>query len=194
MGILEAELKKNLRRTKITKIILLTIGVAGILSVALVAPNMLQVLKMFESKKKYKTKPNYRIQTALSRLIDGGSIRKVDHGGQLYFELTDKGRKKLEGLSRFHSLLKKPKQWDGKWRIVSFDIHEKRRGVRDKLRQTLKSVGFLQLHQSMWIYPYDCEDLISLLKTDLQVGKNVLYIIADKVESDKDIKRRFALP
>lgn len=163
------------------------------MSVALVAPNAIQVLKMFEGKKKYKTKSDYRIQTALTRLMGDGSIKKTQNNGKFYFELTAKGREKLESLSRFHSLVKKPKRWDGKWRIVSFDVNEKRRSVRDKLRYTLRLVGFHQLHQSMWIYPYDCEDLISLLKTDLHVGKNVLYIIADKIESDKDIKKRFEL-
>lgn len=194
MGILEEELKKNLRRTKITKIILMTLGAVGVMSVALVAPNAIQVLKMFEGKKKYKTKLGYRIQSALTRLIDDGSIKKTKNNGKPHFELTLKGREKLENLSRFYSLVKKPKKWDGKWRIVSFDVNEKRRSVRDKLRYTLRLVGFHQLHQSMWIYPYDCEDLVSLLKTDLHVGKNVLYIIADKVESDKNIKKYFELP
>lgn len=193
MGIIEEELKKELRRTKIKQILLTTIKTTGLISLAVLAPNAIQVLKMLEGNKKHKTKSSYRVQTALARLINDGSISKIEKNGRVYFELTDFGRKKMDNLSKFHSLIKKPKKWDGKWRIVSFDVFEKRRSVRDKLRYTLKSVGFCQLHQSMWVYPYDCEDLISLLKTDLHVGKNVLYIIADKIENDKNIRKLFGI-
>ena len=193
MGVLEADLKKELRRTKISKIILSTLAIVGLMSVALVAPNAVQILKMFESGKKRKTRYDYRVQTALSRLIGEGSISKLEKGGMLYFELTPKGRKKLGDLYRYQLLMKKPKKWDGKWRIVSFDIYEKRRNVRDKFRYTLKSLGFVQLHKSMWIYPYDCEDLVALLKSDFSMGRNVLYIIADRVEADKRLKQYFSL-
>jgi DNA-binding transcriptional regulator PaaX len=191
MGILEEESQKKLKRVKITKIVLGTIAVAGALSVALVAPNVLQVMKMFNTGKGRKMKAEYGVNRALSRLINDGSIKKVEIKNKFYFELTSKGRKKLGELFRYHLLLKKPKRWDGRWRIVSFDVYEKRRNVRDKLRYILKRVGFLQLHQSMWVYPYDCEDLVALLKSDLHVGRNVLYIIADKIESDTRLKKYF---
>ena len=193
MGILEADLKKELRRTKISKIILGTLAVVGLMSVALTAPNTIQILKMFESGKKRKTRYDYRVRTALSRLIDEGSIRKIERDGRSYFELTPKGRKKLGDLYKYQLLMKKPKKWDGKWRIVSFDIYEKRRKVRDKFRYTLKLLGFLQLHKSMWIYPYDCEDLVTLLKSNFSMGRNVLYIIADRVEADKRLRQHFSL-
>src|SRR3989344_1641787 len=191
MGVMETELKKKVRRTRISKIILCTIAGVGLLSVALLAPNAVQVMKMFESGEKRKKLHKSRIKTALNRLISEGAIRKVEKNNKLYFELTPKGQKKLGDLYRYQLVMKKPKKWDGKWRIVSFDIYEKRRDVRDKLRRTLKSVGFLQLHQSMWIYPYDCEDLVTLLKSDLRMGRNVLYIIADRVEADTKLKKHF---
>jgi len=45
----------------------------------------------------------------------------------------------------------------------------------------------------MWIYPYDCEDFLALLKTDFRMGRNVLYIIADRVEADKKLRQHFNL-
>lgn len=87
----------------------------------------------------------------------------------------------------------KPKKWDGKWRILIFDISEKRKRDRDKLRFILRSIGFFKLQNSVWVYPYDCEDLINLLKTDLHIGKAILYIVADKIEYDINLKKRFDL-
>jgi len=190
---LESDLKKQRRRTQIGKIILGSIAVAGLVSVALLAPNVLQAIKTLEGGKKRKKETHYRVQSALSRLVEDGSLRKMEKNNKFYFELTDKGRKKLGDLYQYQQLVKKPKKWDGKWRIVSFDIYEKRRGMRDKLRYTLKSIGFLQLHKSMWIYPYDCEDFLTLLKSDLSMGRNVLYIIADRVEADFKIRDHFGL-
>ena len=45
----------------------------------------------------------------------------------------------------------------------------------------------------MWVYPYDCEDIIGLLKTDFGVGKDVLYIIADEIENDRHLRHEFDL-
>ena len=136
MGILETDLKKEIKRTKVRKIILRSIAAVGLMSVAVVAPNVIQVLKLFEGNKKRKTLYNYRIQTALSRLIRDSDIRKEEKNQKMYFELTEKGRTKLGELYKYQRLVKKPKKWDGKWRIVSFDIYEKRRSVRDKFRYT----------------------------------------------------------
>ena len=193
MGDLERDLKNQTRRTKIGRIILATVATAGLMSVALVAPNIMQSLKFLEGGNKRVTKDRHRVQTSLDKLLRDGSLRKVEKGNKVYFEITDKGRKRLGDLYRYQKFIKKPKKWDRRWRVVSFDIYEKRRNARDRFRHTLKSLGFLQLHKSMWVYPYDCEDLITLLKGDFKMGKNVLYIIADKIEADSKLKKHFDL-
>lgn len=54
-------------------------------------------------------------------------------------------------------------------------------------------IGFLKLQDSVWIYPYDCEELVALLKADFRIGKDILYVIADSLENDGWIKRHFGL-
>jgi CRISPR-associated endonuclease Cas2 len=77
--------------------------------------------------------------------------------------------------------------------MLIFDISEKRRGTRDKVRNTLISIGFIHLQDSVWVYPYDCEDLITLLKADFMIGKDLLYVIADKIENDIELHKKFGL-
>src|SRR3990167_4278610 len=89
--------------------------------------------------------------------------------------------------------LKKPKRWDGKWRVLIFDIPQTKNLLRDKLRRTLMAIGFIRLQDSVWIYPYDCEDLITLLKTDFRVGDQMLYMIVDSLENDDQVKEDFGL-
>ena len=56
-----------------------------------------------------------------------------------------------------------------------------------------KQAGIRRLQDSVWVYPYDCEDIITLLKTDFGVGKYLLYMIVDELENDKHLREDFGL-
>jgi len=87
--------------------------------------------------------------------------------------------------------LEKPKRWDRKWRVVIFDIGEKQRRIRDQLRITLNKIGFVKLQKSVWVYPYDCEDFMMLLKANFELGRNLLYLVVDEIEDDQWLKKIF---
>ena len=77
--------------------------------------------------------------------------------------------------------------------MLIFDIKEQRRYGRDRLRLILKQIGFKQVQRSVWVYPYDCEDLMALLKADLKLGISVLYMVVEHIENDKHLRAQFAL-
>ena len=58
----------------------------------------------------------------------------------------------------------------------------------------MRAAGFLRLQDSVWVYPYDCEDFVALLKADLRLGREMLYIIAEKIENDGWLRQEFNLP
>ncbi|OGF62017.1 hypothetical protein A2926_01490 [Candidatus Giovannonibacteria bacterium RIFCSPLOWO2_01_FULL_44_40] len=92
-------------------------------------------------------------RTAIHRLKKRALIYGECRGAKLVFMLTEDGEREVEKVkSRFEKT--KPKQWDGKWRIIIFDIPEKLRGKRDLLRRELVGFGFKQLQESVWAYPY----------------------------------------
>ncbi len=193
MGEIEREVKKRTRNEKVQKAILSGIAAVGILSVAVLAPNALQALKFFgiESKSKWQ---KYNINHSIKRLKNHGLIcfEKTNNG--TFARLTPKGEEKLRKFELSGYELKKPKKWDGKWRMLIFDIKEARKGTRDKIRFTLKRIGFIRLQDSVWVYPYDCEDLVTLMKADFKIGRDLLYLIVDKIEGDTRIKNYFKLP
>ncbi|MFH1454844.1 MAG: hypothetical protein ABIF22_00755 [bacterium] len=190
MGNLENEVKKRIRATKIQKVVLQTIATAGLLSVALLAPNALQALKMFSHNKTKKKNKERSINNSRKRLIDMGLV-KYSENGMLF--LTNEGKNKLEQFERMEFKVKIPKKWDEKWRVLIFDIKERKRSIRDKIRITLNFIGFIKLQNSVWVYPYDCEDLITLLKADFGIGREVLYMIVDKIENDRFLRNHFKL-
>lgn len=188
MGVLEKRAKKRLGRETLKKIVLGTVATAGVLSVALVAPNTLQILKTF-GVKPYKRRKEL-IKRVYDKLINQGYLIRKNG----FLEITEKGSLTLELLSGGKVKLKKPRKWDKKWRILIFDIDEKRRPKRDKLRRSLISVGFMRLQDSVWIYPYDCEDFVALLKKDFKLGKELLYLIVEEIEGDSFLRQWFDLP
>lgn len=194
MGNLEQEIKKKDKRKNIQKIILNTVFAVGILSVALVAPNVLSAIKKLEGSFSRKKNLKYSINNSFRRLEEKGLLEIIEVNGKKVARVTAKGENKLDFLDRHDFKLKIPPKWDGRWRVVIFDIKEARSKTRFLLRQTLSRIGFVRLQNSVWLYPYDCEDLISLLKADFKIGKDVLYMIVEKLENDWHLLKRFNLP
>lgn len=187
MGKLEEISKKRRRKSEVQKAILQSIAVAGILTVAMTSTNALQLLKALSGSKRDRRIES--INRSRQRLIQAGKL-KYENG---HLALTPKGETVLHRLEFEDFKLKKPKKWDKKWRILIFDIPEKRRMTRDKVRNTLRVIGFFRIQDSVWVYPYDCEDLITLLKADFKIGKDLLYLIVDTVENDSTLLDNFDL-
>ncbi|OHA88943.1 MAG: hypothetical protein A3C70_00310 [Candidatus Zambryskibacteria bacterium RIFCSPHIGHO2_02_FULL_43_14] len=187
MGKLEEKSGKRVRKENLQKIILGTVAGAGILAIGLVAPNVIGAMG------KLGILPNPRrkeyISSSASKLVKRGLMIFKDG----YYQLTLEGKKILRRWEMSDYKLKKPKRWDQKWRVIIYDISEKKARIRRQILSLFHQAGLYMLQDSVWIYPYDCEDIIGLLKTDFGVGKEVLYIIANEVENDKYLRSHFGL-
>ena len=168
----------------------MTVATAGILTVAILAPNALQFLKPFlKKKKKYNLK--YYLNQKTKKMVQDGLLKIETQNGKQFVLLTKKGEHKL----LYYQITEKKKniKWDGKWRVVIFDVWENTRSKRNLLRNEIKDFGFIQLQRSVWIYPYPCAEFIELLKTDLSFGKNLRYMIVEKLDHDNNLRRHFSL-
>ncbi len=129
----------------------------------------------------------------MSRMKGKGWVVFEAVRGKRYPRLTALGRRHIARISLGDLQIHKPLRWDGRWRIVIFDVEEKKQNDRAKIRRLLQRLGFLLLQRSVWVYPYDCEEIIALIKTDMRTGRNVLYIIADAIEYDRPLREHFGL-
>jgi len=183
---------KRAKRIPISNIVLSTIAVGGLLALALVAPNAVQMLKLFGYGER-KRDSSHQVNRAFLHLKEKGFVVLEEKGGNKFVRLTTKGKKRLQYFQKKEWVFKKPRRWDGKWRVVIFDIKEKKRGTRDKFRAELQSIGFVRLQNSVWIFPYDCEEILIMLKADIRIGKDVLYLVSERVENDAHLKKFFNL-
>ena len=77
-----------------------------------------------------------KFRKATERLRKRNLIVGERQGKHIVFELTDVGRAEADKIKLKLEMAKR-KRWDGKWRIIIFDVPEKIRGKRDLLRKEL---------------------------------------------------------
>lgn len=173
------------------KIILVTIGLMGIIALAAVAPNCVQLLRFLPNQK---SKKKYYINKVINKLLKAGFLTtSKNHKGQRVVRLTDKGKGLLLEYQLKDQILSKPKKWDGRYRVIIFDIKEYKKKTREKLRQWFNHLGLVKLQNSVWVYPYDCQEIITLLKANYKIGNEVLYLEVNKIENDRWLKEIFNL-
>lgn len=99
--------------------------------------------------------PNYKpvsIYPVVSRMFKVGDITKgLNRNGEPVIRLTAQGGKLLDEVIPLKRMQKK--KWDGKWRLVIFDIAEKKRKFRETLRNQLKKLGFGMWQKSVYVTP-----------------------------------------
>ena len=133
-------------------------------------------------------------QSTMSRLVKKGFIAKKDG----IYRLTEDGEKeaffsalelyKLDG--RIKQKIKSEK-WDGKWRIIFFDVPEKKRRYRDELRSMLKIIGFKEFQKSIWIYPNKVPQFLKDILFEECIKQYTRFITTSDIEYDKDLQKMF---
>lgn len=118
--------------------------------------------------------------------------KEKNSDGTIALLLTKKGR--LKSLNKqLDNIKNKKEKWDGKWRMVAFDIPERHKKGRDALRQKLKKIGFCELQKSVFITPYKCKEEISLLVKFFNLDKYVRFGILELIDNESYFKKFFKL-
>jgi hypothetical protein len=108
-------------------------------------------------------------------------------------ELSVAERGVRSGVSGKRSAARIGQSWDGRWRIVVFDIPESHRPIRDYLRTLLKRIGFKEFQRSMWMYPHKLPPFLHKLFADSQLRSYVRAMTTYDIDYDDDLRRQFKL-
>ena len=179
-------------KSEIAKDILGSLIIGGMIAVAATSPFFIvNLIKGLKGLKKY---PNKKVYDNFYKLRKQGLVDFYKKNNQIYISLTEKGKKKAGWMQIDALKIKKPKKWDGKWRILLFDIMETKKFHREALRGKLIELGFRLLQKSAWVIPYECKDEIGLLKSFFGLSdKEVKLVVAQSIEGEKELKERFKL-
>lgn len=134
------------------------------------------------------------LRSAIRSLYESRSVGWVEKlNGVIELTLTDGGRNKVLKHNPYAFKITKPEKWDGKWRVMVFDIPEVRREVRDALRGHLRQMGFYELQKSVFVHPYPCSDIFNFLVEIYNIRRHVRFITADDLDSSLHLKHHFNL-
>ena len=185
--------KRNVKIGPIGMAILGILAVSTIVTVAAMFPGVSYIIAPFVKKKKYPSKR--AISKNLESLITSGLITQIKNSkGEISLRLTKKGI--WEAMLRHNTLptlKKEKKKWDKLWRVVIFDVPNVKNKERSDLRRAMRMYGFKPLQKSAWVYPFECDNFIALLKSHLGVSHDVLYMKVSYIENDRYLRKEFSL-
>ena len=177
--------------------LLVIAALGGITLLAITAPNAFQMLGRRHRRGEWWAEheaERRRIREALGRLRRRRMVEFDVHGGEEFLKVTEQGRRYLRKFDFEELKLLKPRRWDGKWRIIVFDVPEKVAEKRKLFQRKLREVGFHQLQKSVWVYPYECRDEADFMASFAEVDPYVLYFESDSLGyGEGRVRRVFGL-
>jgi len=187
---------KNKKDQNITKNIIKGVFLAGGIVIAATDPKfgykILPKLAKYIAYKIKNKKDKKKIYDTFYYLKKKDLLNFEDRNGQLHISLTEEGKKKAGKYQIDDLEIKKPKKWDEKWRILIFDIENRKNIKREALRGKIKDLKLFQLQKSVWIYPYDFKQEIDLLRNFFRLSKREMkMIVACEVEEADMLKKIF---
>jgi len=191
-------MKISKNKNQIAKNIFKGILLAGSIAVAATSPYFVsRVLPKIVKYAGYKIKNikyKKRFYNTFYRLKKESLIQFENKNGQIYISLTKEGKAKAGKYQIDDLVIKKPETWDKKWRILIFDIKDKQKIKREALRGKIKQLGLFQLQKSVWIYPYDFEKEMKLLRSFFNLAQDEMqFLVVCKMENSKEIEKYFKI-
>ncbi len=195
-GLLEKEgLIKNLIENKgiqqTTKVIICILFVAGLLGIAVVAPNLFSGLKFLKkNNKKISKREEMKFRNTFYQLRKRDLV-SFERGDKA--KLTPKGRREAFRILFENYKIQPQKKWDGTWKIVIFDVPNEKGRLRDILRQRLDTMGFFQMQKSVFVSPFQCKNELDAMCEVYGLWDYINYFEALHIDNEGDLRQYFGL-
>lgn len=155
---------------------------------ALIMPDSRSYYKMEQNRQEIlKTISNWRFKKSINYL-EKQKLINLKKGRN--FSLTPKGYQKTISILTNNLKIKLPARWDGKWRMVIFDLPLSFAGNRNFLRYKLQEMGFINIQQSALIFPFPCKKEVNFL-IELTETTPYIYFLTAKIQKDNKLIYNF---
>ncbi len=136
-------------------------------------------------------KSDRRFVRMLRYLYRKGYITWEDKEAKRLVSLTKQGKLKVL-LDLFD--VEKQTKWDGKWRVVVYDIPQAAAELRFVLIHQLHRLSFRKLQASVYISPYALnEDAMEYLRMSGLIDY-IRILVAERLDDDSDLRAWYKLP
>lgn len=181
---------ENYERGELAKEILKGLALGGFIILCFAMPNLAQVVDLFKPRN---SRDRYRVRQALSGLQKKKMVRIISRKGHDVVEITALGKNRVLEYDLENIKLNHKQKWDGKWRIVMFDIPQTKKRVRDAVSFKIKDIGMYPIQKSVFVFPHKCKDEIDFVGEIFGVRRNIIYIEASHIDDAEKVKRHFGI-
>ena len=130
-----------------------------------------------------------RVVRKLREMARTGLLAKTSKG----YVAGRKGKELLNEEEIWALTIPKQEKWDGRWRMVLYDIPIRKRRQRNALRMRLQEMGMVMYQASVWVYPYPLEKPVNAIAEFYGVSDCVLFAIAERLNGEKHLRTHFDL-
>lgn len=195
---LAKQIDKEIFDKKYAKVadVLALVGAGAFLAASVAIPNLPRALKLFynpQANEAWKRFNTPYLKRVLKRLEEQKLVETETKKDYQIVKITNAGRRRILKYSLGELEIKKPKSWDRKWHLVSYDIPTDKHSRRDTFRAYLEAWGFYPLHESVFLHAYPCEKEVEFLREYFGVGKFVRIFTVEKIEDDKPFREFFGV-
>src|SRR3989344_636794 len=184
---------KKMKRSSLTAKVLKGVALTGVVFIAASSPYfglyLIKELKKYNRRKQWK-----KFYASLDYLNRRGYVKflkETDKGTQV--KLTRMGEEMIRVFNIDELKLKKQENWDGKWRLIIFDVPVHKNKNRKAFTDKIKELGFIMVQKSAWAYPFECYEELAILRKFYEIERHVTYLEAIEIEDEKKWRGKFNL-
>ncbi|HEY5600722.1 MAG TPA: hypothetical protein VIK81_01395 [Patescibacteria group bacterium] len=144
------------------------------------------------SRKEWEKFNLWRLKQVLKRMQNSKYVEIVTQRGVPVVKITDKGKEKLLKYDLQNLQLDQSK-WDGRWRLIIYDVGKDKKRQVDTFRRTLNNLKVLRLQRSVYLTPFKCEDEIEYLKQVFDLDEEVQVLLIRSLDNESTYKKYFGL-
>lgn len=142
--------------------------------------------------KEWKNIRREELYRAIRRLYESQLVDYIENkDGSVSVTLTREGRNVAFTYKIDEMEIPTPRRWDGKWRMVLFDIPEQHRKLRDSIRFRLRQFGLIELQKSVFVHPYECRNEIDFLIELYNARRYVRFAEVHRLDNELHLKKKF---
>lgn len=174
------------KKGDIAYILLAVLAVVGVVAVIAIAPGIGAAMKLIDPNPR---KAAAKADRALRSLVRSNKVVRTKEG----YRLTTKGeRQYMQGrFDRYQ--FPESATWDKKWRVICFDIPEKRKYVRRVLHNKLKELGCYRLQDSVFVTPYPCAEFLKVAHGAYGLTDHVRGMVVTEIDKKEALYSYFGL-
>jgi len=151
----------------------------------------IEVLRLLSQGKSLESLPWSRaqIRRKLKDLEKEGLIKEKSG----HVVLTRRGRDVLSEERIWALTIPSQKKWDHRWRMVLYDIPVAKNFRRHVFRAKLREMGLVLYQNSVWVYPYPVEEIVSVIADFYGLRDYVLFAVAERLHGEGELRKVFGL-